>query len=66
MKNSRREGIILHRLIRTMEELSSGLQNRGATKKRADSQALIAALILEDWPRQEAEEYARTYFGEQT
>lgn len=60
----RREGILLHRIIRTMEELSTGFQKLGVSKQRADSQALIAAYVLEGWPREEAQQFAEIYFGD--
>lgn len=60
--NPRKEGILLHQILRTMEELSAGFQKLGASKSRADSRALITAFIMEGWPREEAEAYAKMYF----
>ena len=61
MKTSLRESIVLHELIRTMEELSSGFQKRGVSKQTADAQGLIAAFMIAGWSRVDAEKFVSEY-----
>jgi hypothetical protein len=47
-------GVVIHRLLRTFEALSSGLQEQGLAKRQADRIALRAALQVEGWSDDEA------------
>jgi hypothetical protein len=49
------------RILWTLEELAAGYERCGLPRERARYCALVVALVLEGWPRPEAEQFAREY-----